>query len=332
MRRRLLRPARELRVAVCSAALLGCGLTSAQDKVKCASDADCNPEHACLAGVCAARKEPAQVQAPRPPCTASQPFGADEPVPSITAAAATASDEGARLTLDELVLYFDSNRDGPARIYVASRASTSDVFENPTLVPGFPAGDSYAVLASPTAVDRTLFFEGRFLGPTQVLYMTRESQDLPFSGPLVPSGINMGPVDGQPAILPDESSLFFMSTRIPGNTYDLYEARHTTTFDTPVPLSSINTPHEEHFPTPTADGLTLYYASERPDGGAEGLWDIWMTARVSRDAEWQPPVDVHELSTSAEEFPTWISADNCRMYFTRTESGVRRIRYAERAP
>src|SRR5688572_21952424 len=52
----------------------------------------------------------------------------------------------------------------------------------------------------------------------------------------------------------------------------------------------VNSPALEQNPAVSADGLSLYFQSDRP-GGVGGV-DIWVTRRASRSSPWEPPVNV----------------------------------------
>ena len=60
------------------------------------------------------------------------------------------------------------------------------------------------------------------------------------------------------------------------------------TFGTPTNLGpGINTTYGEEGPSISADGLSIYFQSSRP--GGQGSWDIWVSTRQTKDAEWGPP-------------------------------------------
>jgi hypothetical protein len=60
-----------------------------------------------------------------------------------------------------------------------------------------------------------------------------------------------------------------------------------------------------------------------------------MARRASRSDAWGTPVNVRELNTPGEDFPTWASPDGCRLYFTRRGPVIgqaRKMFYADRTP
>jgi hypothetical protein len=59
----------------------------------------------------------------------------------------------------------------------------------------------------------------------------------------------------------------------------------------PVHLGPVvNTAVRDENPTLSADGLNLYFASDRP--GGVGSTDVWVTRRASHDRPWEPPVNL----------------------------------------
>lgn len=61
-----------------------------------------------------------------------------------------------------------------------------------------------------------------------------------------------------------------------------------------------------------SDGLTIFFGSTRP-GSAN--FDIWTATRSSVDAPFGAPVQVENINTAYKERASWISPDDCRLYF-----------------
>jgi hypothetical protein len=265
----------------------------------------------------------------------TRPFGTPVFVASLNGP--TGTDDGtARLSADELTVYFYSDRAG-YQIHTATRATRTDAFSTPQAIGGYGitsgAGSVFKFPAL-TADALTIFFESDPGGTFQVMVASRTTVAAPFStsGPV--AGINAGPDDSQPFVLPDGSALYFMSTR--SGTADILRAARDTTgqFTAPTPVSTINTTSGEYAPVLTPDDLVLYFASDRSGGSAKGSYDIWMTKRASRAAAFDPPVNVQELNTTGYEIPDWLSPDRCRLYFDHNDgAGTNdKIYVAERAP
>jgi hypothetical protein len=66
-------------------------------------------------------------------------------------------------------------------------------------------------------------------------------------------------------------------------------ARADFTFGKPVNLGPVvNGDSFEEKPCVSADGLTLYFASDRPGGYDEAMDDIWRSTRPTKDDPWGP--------------------------------------------
>lgn len=82
----------------------------------------------------------------------------------------------------------------------------------------------------------------------------------------------------------------------------------------PLP-SPINLPNTfSASPWLTADGLTLYFASDRP--GGYGKWDLWVATRGSTNENWGEPVNLGpNVNTVGPEAMPCLSADGLTLYF-----------------
>jgi len=136
---------------------------------------------------------------------------------------------------------------------------------------------------------------------------------------------NMGPlingegVDASPLITPDGLEFYFCSDREGGSgEVDLWMTSRPTKDDeweTAVNLgSTINGPGWDLGPSLSADGLTLYFASDR-EGGSGGL-DIWMASRTTLDDPWGEPVSLGaQINSDSLDCGPSISPDNLTLFF-----------------
>jgi Tol biopolymer transport system component len=127
------------------------------------------------------------------------------------------------------------------------------------------------------------------------------------------SVVNSSAQDNSPSISADGLSLYFSSNRsgTVGN-MDLWVSTRETTADdwgTPSNLGPIvNSSNADYMSHISADGLSLYFSSERP--GGLGLRDLWMTTRETTNDEWGEPVNLGPtVNTSSNERRMWISLD-----------------------
>jgi len=137
---------------------------------------------------------------------------------------------------------------------------------------------------------------------------------------------NLGPIvnslafEGSPDISNDGLSLFFDAYFRPGGPgdWDIWVATRDLTngdWGAAVPLPPpINSPYADAGPTISADGLSLFFASDRPDG--YGGFDLWVTTRATTSDDWEEPMNIGPIvnSLAGENHPS-ISADGLSLYF-----------------
>jgi hypothetical protein len=249
-------------------------------------------------------------------------FGAPVPLTSVNA---DANDEQADLSPDELTMYFSSTRPGGVGsydIYEATRASTSAPFGNIIPVTGVnTAGPDREPRV--TADGLTMFAIGNASSAPlyHITLATPTSTTLAFSGLQVVATVNGTTNDEAPYILPTGNVLYFTSDR--GGNYGLYRSSKIGSgFSTPTLVSGINldSANNESSPVVSPDELMLFFASDRP--GGLGSYDIYEATRLTVADGFGAPIALISLNTTSSEWPSWISADGCELYFTRLEANV----------
>jgi len=146
-------------------------------------------------------------------------------------------------------------------------------------------------------------------------------------GPAVNLGppVNTSACDGTSSISADGLELYFSDVGVSGSPYrpgghgggDIWVAKRKNkdeNWDNPVNLGpTINSSSMETYPNISADGLSLYFGSDRP--GGSGDKDLWVTTRPTVSDPWGTPVNVGvpPNTSSFEGFPN-ISADG-RVFF-----------------
>jgi WD40 repeat protein len=134
-------------------------------------------------------------------------------------------------------------------------------------------------------------------------------------GPEVNSGVD----DALPAISADGLECYFMSVRPGGQGgLDLWVTTRATADDPWSPAENIaapiNSASDEGAPTLSADGLSLYFSSDR--GGGHGNFDLYVTTRPDRSSNWGGPVNLGApVNTSADQWASSLSADGLELYF-----------------
>lgn len=266
-----------------------------------------------------AAADSASPDSPPPRCDPTKPFGTPTFVTEVNSAAA---DQGAKL-VDDLTLYFGSNRAPSLGLYMATRSSPTSPFGAAVPLQAINATGSAsgpALTGDGLTMYYTLIRPGQTFADIYVTRRASKASDFP-PGSLV-TGINSTVDDLDPFITEDESALYFDSAR--GTTaLHLYVAvrQGDGSFGTPQALTDLNTNMVDGHPVLTHDGLQIYWSSTRTDGGAQGVTDIWIATRLSTAGSFGTPVRVPELSSSDGESLSWISPDGCVAYLQSTRPG-----------
>jgi|SRR5688572_18406248 len=176
-------------------------------------------------------------------------------------------------------------------------------------------GFSGLALNHPTFMDdaKTMVFQGSTSASSIDLY--RATRPATTSAWATPTKLDFFDAlnEYEPWLATDQSLYFGATTAATGE--DLFVAPpNGTPWNTPVPLSPLNSSADEGFPVVSADQLLILFMSNR-----EGDPDIWTASRSSMSELFGPPRRLFELSTKEEDRPTFVSADGCTLFFTRRE-------------
>ncbi|HEY4175922.1 MAG TPA: hypothetical protein VGM90_03790 [Kofleriaceae bacterium] len=259
---------------------------------------------------------------PQARCDASNAFGTPVRVDALDS---TADEGDAFLSIDELTVLFTSNRAGglgAGDIYIATRASVSDTWGTPALLAGVNTAGT-EVRPSMSADQLTLFVATRANANSAILVSraTRGSTAVAFGSLAAVAVVNDGGGDNsEPFIAPDQSALYFASTRgTAGDANLLVSTGISGSFSAPAAVAGtmLTTTSNEGAPTLTADQLTLYFRSDRGQS-----MDIWFATRTSIANGFGTPVNATALNSNSAEVPSWVSADNCVIYFNRNVGTV----------
>lgn len=262
-------------------------------------------------------------------CNPKAPFGTAR---ALTELNGPDKDQNARLTPDELNIYFESTRNGGFffDIYIAVRKSRSDAFSAPQQGGAFNApfaNDQGAWVSADNL--RLVFSSERGVGGADLYVTQRTTSASPFEPPR-PLGINTTDSDVEPFVDEPRSQLWFASNRdTDGGLFRIHRTDlgpdGSTGDAVRVDLGASPTELEQT-PVVSADGLTLYFLSAR--SGRD--FDIWVATRSSPGAAWGTAVEVSEVNTMFDEAPSWVSPDGCRLYFSSNRVGTFDIYVAER--
>ena len=163
-------------------------------------------------------------------------------------------------------------------------------------------------------------------GDYDLYVATRETIDA-----LWEPAVNLGPIvnspmtqnEAHPSISSDGLELYFSGQHWQPNATgygqsDLWVTRRASLSDpwgVPENLGPlVNTASNEAEPSISADGLSLYFMSER--SGGQGQLDIWVTTRPTTNAGWDVPVNLGApVNSSGWECAPTISADGFILFF-----------------
>jgi Tol biopolymer transport system component len=236
------------------------------------------------------------------------------------------TDSAPHLTADELTLFF--TRD--IAIVSATRSSTADPFGEPFDVTSIrfdggatDAAQRYDIDPSVSADGQTLYFSSTRAGDYDIWKSTRVNGSGELGPPVSVPTAAVGSVrEFHPFYAADSGGLWF-ATDPSATDREIFVAAELSpgAFGTAMKVTSLSSPGIEASPTLSADGLTIYFASNR--AGSAHLIDIWMATRPSTSSPFsnhKPGVGVNVLD---EQSPGWVSHDQCRLYLSAGDSSTK---------
>jgi len=258
-------------------------------------------------------------------CDRTKPFGAPRPVAGVSGATDTSN---ARLSADELTAFFMRTLAGTAggnEIVVATRTERTLPFSGAAVV---------AQLSSPqqegsptvTADGLTMYLHSNRSGTYDVWRARRSKATDPWGEPLRVTEISSDKTEYDPFVRPDGRMIVFASNRV--GHHQIYRASVADdgTVGLPSPISEINTSADETNPVLAEDGLAIYFSR------ATKTRDVFVARRASTSERFGPAERVAELATDQDEWPSWVSADECVLYLTIEGPTKKAIYSAARLP
>jgi len=210
--------------------------------------------------------------------TTSAPFTGEK----ILAQSGPSNDNDPMVAADQLSLWFHSNRNGTADVFVATRNSTKVDFGTATTI---------ATIDQPTTNENHAYFRSGggelwFIsdrdGPAGSfdIYVAKRT-GATFAAPTRVAELSSGSQDWQPQPSEDGLTILFASDRDGGTgKLDLWIARRTSVampFGAPVPLTELNSPTVDQAGWLSADGCRIWFSSGRET--ADALQQIFFAQR-----------------------------------------------------
>jgi hypothetical protein len=244
----------------------------------------------------------------------------------------SAEEHPAGMSADGLRLYFSSRRTGGTSewydIWVSTRQTKDDPWEEPvSLGPAINTSRSeFEPDISPDELILVFTRAGTDPPDWDIWMSTRPTRDDPWGerqnlGTMINSPVE----DMDPSISADGLTLYFNSKRSGGHgATDIMMATRPTINDPwseAVNLGqTVNTSYSDWGPEISADGLTLFFNSNRP--GSIGGADFYMTRRPTINDPWSTPVNLGAgINSSGSEQYLTISADERLFLFSSNRSG-----------
>lgn len=262
----------------------------------------------------------APILTPDGSCSFDEPFGTPTALTALNSS--TYDDWSARLSQDQLTLYFGSARPprqdgGTAGIFVSTRSAATSAFGTPVLAPGplttFPYYENHPSVTSDLL---SMFIETNAGGHTNIYSSTRASSSANFGTPMNVNGLNDPTMDqNAPFIMPSGTTIY-LSRSAPGGGIRAVMRSSIAggSFAAPNALTELNNPlYDSTYPVVTPDELTIYFESNRT--GGSGVSDIWKAQRASTVEPFTNIEPVTELNTAYGDFPSWVSENGCTLYF-----------------
>lgn len=189
----------------------------------------------------------------------------------------------------------------------------------------------------PTVTDdrRQVFFVSDRDGGSQDIYVSiRLAADDPWGAPAKVTELDMpSSTDSGPDVSGDGKTIWFSSHIVgasPDPGMDLYTASRGTASEpwgAITPVTELNTAANERSPHVTADGRTMYFASD-----ATGDYEIYAVNRPSTTAPWGTPHVVVRLSSTATDESTSTTADELEMFIDSRRDGANATYHSTKSP
>lgn len=265
-------------------------------------------------------------------------------------------DQTARLTPDELVIYFQVSNDagptvmfidggtqqpdaGALQIFTSQRMKITDAWGTRSLLTPIVNGIGRVSDPSVTGDNLQLYFSTSIAtdaGTAIAIYTATR-----ISGASAFSGAASVTFDGaafasttQPYVLPNGLTLYFRGVPMSGTKNAIFRATRGSTgslfeVDSPTSdlLTTVNDTDGVSLPVVSADELTIYFTS-----GVDGARKVSTATRTAVDQPFGTVTDVTELDNYSVDEGSWLSDDGCRLYLSSNLDGNTHLYVATKPP
>jgi hypothetical protein len=243
------------------------------------------------------------------PCRLDQPFGKPSLVPGLES---PDEDTMAHLSDNENTVTFSSRRADAASpvFYFASRPTRFTSFGAIAPMLGYTEGDLDPMLSGDGL---RLFFASDTRGGAGSFDLFVTTREKPTDG-FFNVVENLGSANTEdPDFHPfaRAGGVWFTSLRDSTNRAIYFAPANGASFGPALKVGELESDFNDENPTPSGDGLSIYFSSDRSNGNS----DIWFAERKTTKDPFGAPRPVAELNGPSFEQPTWLSLDGCRLYF-----------------
>ena len=229
-------------------------------------------------------------------------------------------------TGDQLEIYFNRNS---ADVMSATRANVTAPWTVPALVTDLESASNES---SPriAADGLSIYFASeRPGGPGahDIYYSSRAARGQPWSTPVLVSELASNRGD-RPGCMTGDGLMMVIDSRRGGvldNMYVVTRAVRSDPWSAPSELVELNTTAVDESGCLSADGLTVYFDSDRT-----GNFELYVAKRASRTSPFDPPVLIEELRSADDDIDPWIAPDQRTIVWYSNRGGAGQIWFGTR--
>jgi WD40-like Beta Propeller Repeat len=220
------------------------------------------------------------------------------------------------LTNDELTMVFQRTVGAEnGSVLMATRTSIDQPFGDPIELAALAQGLDGLQQPTMTKDGLLLFFVGIGGSDSNIFTASRAATNVAFGNRRAFVEVNSRASESFPGVTPDGAELWLSVQPDVGVPRHLFRSVRDNlgNYGPAAAVTELASSRSEAGVAFSADGLTIYFGSER-DGG-KGDSDIWTARRATMSSSFGAATPIAELNSANGDYPGWISPDNCRLYF-----------------
>jgi Tol biopolymer transport system component len=216
-------------------------------------------------------------------------------------------------------------------IVFATRSTRANEFSSPLPIAAVNGADTEEGTPFISVDGRSLFFfstrpDPDAPGDRDLWVATRPDGSAAFSEPSLVPDVNTLELEHLPRLTPDGLTLMFVSGRdSPNGASNIWQARRESLgqpFGVPVELPGVNSDARDEGFWLSADGLTVFFASNRL---VQTDMDIWVASRPDVDSAFGDVQNLDVVNTSGLELDPALTLDGFELFFASDRSGTMQL-------